>query len=118
MNIQATLTKREDEVAELLAWGAASKYVAHKLYISEDTVVNHRRNIFQKIGAHSIGQLCAWWFCKRFNISMKLNPLPVIALFFILLCVTDECVKKMEKQPIALRAKVRKAKNKTDNDLV
>lgn len=89
MNINVTLSAREDQVTELLAWGASSKQVAGKLFIAEDTVVNHRRNIFQKIGVHSIGQLCAWFFCKRFKIPLSFNPIPVIAIMFLGLCATD-----------------------------
>ena len=34
----ATLTKRENEVTKLIAWGATKKEVAQKLFISERTV--------------------------------------------------------------------------------
>ena len=34
MNYEAVLTPREEQVAELLAWGAAKKEVAARLFIS------------------------------------------------------------------------------------
>ena len=42
------LTKREYEVAELLAWGQTKKEVADRLFISYYTVDNHTKSIFEK----------------------------------------------------------------------
>jgi DNA-binding CsgD family transcriptional regulator len=75
MNANATLTKREAQVAELFAWGAAKKDVANRLFISEHTVENHARAIYEKIGCGKVNELSAWWFCTRFNISFDLSPL-------------------------------------------
>jgi DNA-binding CsgD family transcriptional regulator len=85
----ATLTKREAEIAELLAWGATKKDVANRLFVSERTVENHTRNIFEKIGVTKVNELSAWWFCKHFNISSSLSPLKrnVIATFLLFLVV-------------------------------
>lgn len=75
MNLNANLTKRERDVAELLAWGASKKEVSVHLFISERTVENHTRNIYDKTGCTKVNELSAWWFCKRFHISMSLSPL-------------------------------------------
>jgi DNA-binding CsgD family transcriptional regulator len=72
---EATLTQRENEVAELLAWGATKKEVAQKLYVSVRTVENHARNIYEKSGVTKASELAAWWFCSKFGISMDLNPM-------------------------------------------
>ena len=40
MKLSAELSRRENEVAELLAWGASKKEVADKLFISTRTVEN------------------------------------------------------------------------------
>jgi DNA-binding CsgD family transcriptional regulator len=75
MNEFATLTKRESEIAELFAWGAAKKDVANRLFISEYTVENHSRSIYEKTGCGKVNELSAWWFCTNFNISFDLSPL-------------------------------------------
>lgn len=48
-NLLNYLTKREEEVLELLTQGITYKGVANKLFISETTVKTHVNNIFQKL---------------------------------------------------------------------
>ncbi len=71
----ARLTTRESEIAELFAWGASKKEIAHHLHVSERTVENHARNIYVKTGCGKVNELSAWWFCTKFNISFDLSPL-------------------------------------------
>lgn len=42
------LTKREREILLLMAEGLTSKQIAGRLFISENTVINHRRNMQDK----------------------------------------------------------------------
>lgn len=79
------LTKRESEIAELFAWGASKKDIANRLFISERTVENHARNIYDKTGCTKVNELSAWWFCMTFHISFELSPLKrkVVALFLL-----------------------------------
>ncbi len=51
-----TLTSRELEVLRFVAQGMTSKEIGEKLYISENTVKNHVRNILDKLGLHSRGE--------------------------------------------------------------
>ena len=83
MNRAAKLTKRESEIAELFAWGASKKDIANRLFISERTVENHARNIYEKTGCEKVNELSAWWFCTTFHISFDLSP---IKRKFIALC--------------------------------
>lgn len=48
-----TLTGREIEVLGLVAQGRTSREIGDLLYISENTVKNHVRNILDKLGLHS-----------------------------------------------------------------
>ena len=48
-----TLTGREIEVLQLVARGMTSREIGDALYISENTVKNHIRNILDKLGLHS-----------------------------------------------------------------
>lgn len=48
-----TLTGREIEVLELVADGKTSRDIGDLLFISENTVKNHIRNILDKLGLHS-----------------------------------------------------------------
>jgi DNA-binding NarL/FixJ family response regulator len=47
------LTGRELEVLRLIADGMTSREIGDKLFISENTVKNHVRNILDKLGLHS-----------------------------------------------------------------
>ena len=47
------LTSRELEVLKLVAQGMSNKEIATELYISENTVKNHVRNILEKLHLHS-----------------------------------------------------------------
>lgn len=71
----AILTRQEERISEMIAWGAAKKDVARLLFISEHTVDKHVRNIYEKTGCSKINELSAWWFCTHFKISFSLSPL-------------------------------------------
>jgi len=47
------LTDRELEVLKLVAKGLSNREIAHELYIAENTVKNHIRNVLEKLNLHS-----------------------------------------------------------------
>ena len=47
MKLNAKLSKRESQIAELLAWGASKKEVADKLFVSTRTISNCSKLILQ-----------------------------------------------------------------------
>ncbi len=51
-----SLTGREVEVLQFIARGLTSREIGEHLYISENTVKNHVRNILDKLGLHSRGE--------------------------------------------------------------
>ena len=87
MNPRAELTKRESEIAELVAWGGSKKEIANRLFLSERTVENHIKNIYTKVGCGKSNELSAWWFCTRFHISFDLSPLKRSIVGFFLLMI-------------------------------
>jgi DNA-binding NarL/FixJ family response regulator len=59
------LTEREREVMALIAKGRANKLIAEELFISEKTVKNHIRNIYEKLGAGSRAEATSIWLGVR-----------------------------------------------------
>ena len=53
------LTRREKEVAALVAQGLTNRQIAKELVVSERTVENHVANILKKVGVHSREQVAA-----------------------------------------------------------
>ena len=85
MDLNAHLSKTETEIVRLLAIGKSSKEVADLRCISEVTVQNHRANIYRKVGVQKATELCVWWFCRTFSISLdKVLRDQMIAL--VMLC--------------------------------
>lgn len=97
----ANLTRRENEIAELIAWGATKKEIAQQLTISVRTVENITRSIFEKTEVTKANELAAWWFCTHFNVSFDLSPVKrsVIAIFLLLIVFPAELAQEM----VALR---------------
>ena len=55
--VKRVLTKREQEIFDLLITNKTTKEIAKKLGISEKTVRNHSTNVMQKLGVK--GRACA-----------------------------------------------------------
>lgn len=69
------LTKREEQVMELTAWGASAKEIAESLHVSTITIQNHLHNVKNKLHLQKATEIAAYFFCMKFNISMDLSPL-------------------------------------------
>lgn len=54
------LSKREKQIAKLIAEGYTSVEIAEKLFLSDLTVNTHRRNLIQKLGLKNSAQLVAF----------------------------------------------------------
>jgi predicted ATPase/DNA-binding SARP family transcriptional activator/DNA-binding CsgD family transcriptional regulator len=61
------LTRREEEVAVLVARGLTNRQIATELTISEHTAATHIRRILKKLGLHSRSQLTAWVTERRLS---------------------------------------------------
>ena len=53
------LSSREQEILQLVGAGLANKQVAHELNLSENTIKNHKKNIFRKLGAKNSAEMIA-----------------------------------------------------------
>jgi DNA-binding NarL/FixJ family response regulator len=60
-----TLTEREIEVLQLLAFGYTNRDIAGRLFISPDTVKTHLEHIYQKLGANDRTAAVAEAFRRR-----------------------------------------------------
>lgn len=92
MNRNVQLSKRENQIAERIAWGATFKEVAYALHITYKTVDNTIQKVFLKTGCRKTNELSAWWFCTHFNISFDLSPMArsAIASFLLMLFIGGE----------------------------
>jgi len=54
------LTRREREVALLVARGLTNRQIAQELSVSRNTTNNHVARILRKLGLHSRAQIAAW----------------------------------------------------------
>lgn len=122
MNNAKPLTKRESEIAELFAWGASKKDIAKRLFISERTVENHTRNIYEKTGCSKVNELSAWWFCKTFHISFELSPFKRNAITMVMIMLMIPQIMDFDNMAIRTRTnscqvvRVVRARRKSGND--
>lgn len=63
------LTDREIEVLRQLSTGASNRDIANKLFISENTVRNHVRNILEKLHVSNRGQAAAFAMRKGYTLD-------------------------------------------------
>jgi len=57
---ETSLTRREREIADLVAVGLANREIAKRLYLSKRTVDSHLEHIFTKLGFSARTQLVSW----------------------------------------------------------
>ena len=58
--VAAPLTRREHEIAELVAQGLSNREIASKVVISQRTAEGHVEHILTKLGFTSRAQIAAW----------------------------------------------------------
>ena len=97
------LSRREYQVAELIAWGAAKKEIPEmlqKLYggvqISVRTVENIVRSVYEKLHVGKANELSAWWFCKNYGVDESLSPIKQLrntaySLLFLIIMIPQIC---------------------------
>lgn len=58
--VPTQLTRRQNEIADLLARGLTNRQIADVLFISERTAENHVKHILHKLGFRNRSQVAAW----------------------------------------------------------
>ncbi len=66
-SFETQFTHREREILYCIVAGLSSKEIAQKLFISENTVANHRKNMLRKKGAKSSVELV----CGNLNFYLR-----------------------------------------------
>lgn len=56
------LTRREKQIVVMISFGHSVKEIADHLYLSDDTVKTHLRNIYAKIGGHKLSDVTRYYF--------------------------------------------------------
>ena len=73
---RSPLSRREDEIVNLVAQGFKNKEMAEKMFISEQTVKNHLHNIFDKLDVSDRLELALYFVACRFHVGA---PVPASA---------------------------------------
>jgi len=71
--MQEKLTRQEQKIFDILLTGAIPKEIASTLNISYNTVLNHQRSIYSKLGVHSINELLANYTPKKDPDNLQTN---------------------------------------------
>jgi DNA-binding CsgD family transcriptional regulator len=67
------LTRREEDVLAMLLSGRTARDIAARLYISEHTVRDHTKSIYEKVGVGSRNELVAQLFDTHYLPTMEFN---------------------------------------------
>jgi DNA-binding CsgD family transcriptional regulator len=67
------LTDREKEISQLVLRGNSTAEIASRLYVSEQTVQQHLKNIFDKTGVHSRRELVSKVFFAHYEPRLRDN---------------------------------------------
>jgi DNA-binding CsgD family transcriptional regulator len=80
------LTNQENKVSELIAFGYSEKEISTALFISENTVHTHARNIRKKIKARSAVDVARFYILnnpKKFFIATMLLFVHLVSVFMV-----------------------------------
>ncbi|MEZ3418898.1 MAG: hypothetical protein K1V99_05935 [Bacteroidales bacterium] len=126
-NESRILSRREHQVAELLAWGASKKEIPDmlvKLYggapISVHTVENIARNVYVKIHLNKASELSAWWFCRFFGVDSSASPFKrlrdtAIGIMLLLIMLPQTLQQDLALKPSGTRtARIERAQRRKD----
>lgn len=112
-----SLTTRERQVAELIAWGAAQKEVPDLLVekyggrpISVYTVQNILASIYAKTHTNKANELAAWWFTHNMGVDVNAAPAPsirqrLLSVLFLMIIVPQVASADLDQAVRAARVR-------------
>lgn len=111
------LTRQENNVFRLNAFGFSAKEIADKLCISTVTAQNHLKHIKEKLNLQKSTELVAFYWCKFFGTSLEEQKRAIAGVFFISLIFFQTYV--MNDDMIRFRRSIKSRKYETEitNDL-
>lgn len=105
MNLLASLSPRETEVAEIMAFTKSKSDAADKLCISEGTLSAHTYRIYDKLEINSKSELVIWWMVVKMKIEKNAIPyfkmIPVLLLSFGILSEKTMISRRLNRRPDA-----------------
>ncbi len=99
MNLSAELSKRELEVAKVMAFTRSKSEAADKLCISEGTLSAHTYRIYEKLEIHSKSELVIWWMVTKLRIEKALIP------YFQLMIITMLSIGMMQEDHFRINSR-------------
>lgn len=112
MNLEATLSKREEEVAEILAFTKDRSEACEKLFICEGTLASHTYRIYGKLEISSKAELVIWWFTTKLKISQAVIP------YFKFLGALLLCIGILKNDNTLIRQKSSRGRYKAEKEYV
>lgn len=117
--MKSSLSKRENEVLELIAVGYSTKDIANEFCRSERTIVNTIQNIYNKLEIRrSLNALTAWYYCTKFHLEIDGIPLKsrIIAIGFFLLILPNTL--NLEDKELLMKRLSRRGNTKREFALI
>lgn len=63
------LTRREDQILELVSHGLSAKQIGDRLFVSPETVRKTISNTKEKLQLHTSAELASYYWCNKFGSS-------------------------------------------------
>ena len=83
----ASLSEREKQVAEMVAWGFTEKEIAEKIHVSPLTVNTHKKNIYREMGIRKDTDLAREFFLQEYGIR-AVSPFAKAAMAGLFLLIS------------------------------
>ena len=87
--IKDSVSEREFELTEPLAFGASKKMIAAKFHLSIYTVETTVKNVYAKIGASNLAEYIMWYYAVTFDMAKEINEKKkeVLSIIGLVVCL-------------------------------